>query len=295
MPLRWLQRVSRDPVIPLAAARRSGLATGSIHVRRLIPEELQSADLVTYRVDDYWLEHVIDNRWIAAFRFTLQDGQAVISEMRIFPADGDSTMAPAFLLSEVSDRSPGQWSAEFAGHKAKAPRGGLTATLVHNSVKLGEIMKNARVDLNTLRRETPSLFEPAGTFAQFTAKATRAAMSERRPGRKGHGLLFFAQLAKDYVDQIRASDPRPAATIARARGLKPERVRDFIHRARKQGLLTDALLPGQKSGELTPKALAILKTVRSRRQNVPANMSASTRKGTTSAPRQPTRRRKTPR
>ena len=58
-------------------------------------------------------------------------------------------------------------------------------------------------------------------YAPFTAAQARRVLTERRPGRKGHGLAFFAELAKDYVERLQAGDPKPAATIARRRGLAP--------------------------------------------------------------------------
>lgn len=296
MPLRWLQLVTRNPIVSLGEARRSAVAREKIPVRRLSPGHLEREELVSYRVDDYWLERAIDAHWIAAFRFTVQDSQVVISEIRILPAEGDTTMAPDFLLSEKGARPPGQWSAEVSGYKAVAPRGGVTARLVHR-LKLGEILRSARADLDHLRREVPSLFGPGMALAPFPVEAKRATLTERRPGRKGYGLPFFAKLAKDYAERIRASDPRPAATIALARGLTPERARDLIHRARKHGLLTEAFAQGQKSGELTPKALAILKAAprRSATKNMPKNVPGSTRQGTVSANRNPMKKKKTPR
>jgi hypothetical protein len=95
-------------------------------------------------------------------------------------------------------------------------------------------------------------------FAPFTAAAARAALAERRPGRKGHGLAFFAQLAADYARRLRSGDPRPVAAIATARQANRQTVASWLFRARRAGLLTPALLQGQRGGELTPKAKALL-------------------------------------
>jgi hypothetical protein len=253
-------------------------------------------------VENYWLERPLGDDWIAAYRYTIQEGRPVVSELRVFPSPvGD----------EGRFGGPGHWKAELLGVLAPAPAGGLTARHVHNYLRMGRHAKLTRDILARLRREAPQLFAPGQDMAPFTAASgARAPVTASGRGRKGHGVAFFARIAKEYVDVIQRGDRRPATTIASRRGLSPARVRDLIHRARQRGLLTPAH-HGRRGGLLTPAARAILGPSETSRRTaatsksggrtagpssgVPVSVPAATRKRPTSALRQPTRQRKTPR
>jgi hypothetical protein len=198
-------------------------------------------------VQDYWTEVQVDNGWVAAFRITPQDGEPVVSELRIYPLEQDAM-------------GPGRWRAELLGCRAPVPRGGLSARVVHQA-RVGAALHAARAQLSRLPR-APHLFGPGGQYDAFTPADARAALTRVGPGRKGHGVLFFAELAKAYTERLDVGDMRPIATLARARKVTPARIRDMIHRARLLGLLTPALKQGQRGGTLTAKARAILKVGR---------------------------------
>lgn len=294
MPLRWLERVRRDTVVSFAEGRRFGYPPAALERRRLNPDDVKAIGYVRGITTDFWLERPLATNWVAAYRFTAQEGQPVISELRIFPAlvATDRTIAPDEMLSSDTARPPGRWRAEVAGALAPAPRGGLRARVVHG-LRLGAALRHAHADLAALRRSAPNLFAAAvpapadnpdapdidaGAYARFSPAAARAALTPRGAGRKGHGILFFTQRAKEYVARLEAGDSRPAVTIARRLGLTPAGVRDMIFRARKRGLLTPAFAQGQRGGALTPKAIAILREGAAKRGAPNARKSIATRR-----------------
>src|SRR5262245_19968719 len=76
--------------------------------------------------EDAWVEAELSDDWRIAYRLFAQDGQPVIGEVRIFLKENDIA------------RPPGEWSALVLGSKATVPRGGITARMLHNEIKLGQ-------------------------------------------------------------------------------------------------------------------------------------------------------------
>lgn len=254
----WFRRVFTYPVVRereiievLGSAPDVLAARERMSLRLVDPDEAR--DYMHVVVENYWTDVPIGDEWIAAFRFTPQDGQPVISEVRIYPAEG-------------KPMGPGRWSAELLGAHAPVPAGGLTSRIVHKA-RLGTAIRAARVQLARLPR-APHLFGPGADYAPFTASDARSALTRRGPGRKGHGLAFFAELASAYCALLDAGNPRPVVTLAHERNLAAPRIRDMIHRARKLGLLTSAPHQGQRGGSLTPKARAILKVAQGKQRKV---------------------------
>lgn len=80
--------------------------------------------------------------------------------------------------------------------------------------------------------------------------------SNRRPGRKGRPDVFYAELAKQYVEVSTVSST-PTKDLAERLGYSPSSVRDFLHQARRRDLLSPAV-KGMAGGELTNKAMWLL-------------------------------------
>jgi hypothetical protein len=82
-----------------------------------------------------------------------------------------------------------------------------------------------------------------------------------RRGPEGLGERHYARVARDYVRAVEQGKKDPLAAVARLKrwhGATPKNVRDWVHRARRHGLLTAPPRPGQPGGQLTDKALAAL-------------------------------------
>ena len=270
-PAHWLRRTFKYPVVRFDDLRRflEGLSSSEIDAAqaRMNPHQVHPDDAKKYQhlvVQNYWTERPLGDDWTVAYRYTVQNGQPVISELRIFPAEGPLNFAGqprragAWGIDLKRFGGPGHWWAELLGSMASAPPGGLTASLVDKGLHMGTDARLTRQELVRLRRAAPQLFAAEG-WEPFTAVSARAALAGRRPGRKGHGLAFFAQLAKEYAERLDAGDPQPNVTIANRRGKTPGWVRDKIFRTRERGLLSPPPAPGKRGGALTPKAEAILK------------------------------------
>ena len=78
-----------------------------------------------------------------------------------------------------------------------------------------------------------------------------------RVGRRGRDDLYYARWAAAYADAL-ADSPRPVAALAAAHNLSPSQIRNLIHACRRRGLLT-ASPPGRPGGDLTPRAVQLLK------------------------------------
>ena len=77
-----------------------------------------------------------------------------------------------------------------------------------------------------------------------------------RPGRKGRPDIFYAGLAKEYVDLLGESTA-PTRDLALKLGYTTSSIRDFLHQARVRGLLTGSA-KGLAGGHLTEKAKGLL-------------------------------------
>jgi hypothetical protein len=231
--------------------------------------------VVGINIEDLWLEVPIrDGSWIAAYRLLPQDGAPVIGEVRLFPNEQTRSVA-------------GSWSGELLGTRAKVPPGGITHRLLrelrvgHHLSVMGQIFHN-------IRRQGAE--EEFLTQHGITRPLVVPAVAGRRRGRKPFPDRFYAELARDYVTAIARGSERPAADVARKRGLRrPDRVRDMLHEARKRGLLTPTPVGRRQGGDLTDAARTLLA------EAVPVNVPASTRDQAKATHRQPTRKRKTPR
>jgi hypothetical protein len=80
--------------------------------------------------------------------------------------------------------------------------------------------------------------------------------SNPRPGRRGRPDIFYAGLAKQYVDLLTTSST-PTKDLAEKLGYSASSTRDFLHQARVRGLLSQPAR-GLAGGALTEKARSLL-------------------------------------
>jgi hypothetical protein len=81
---------------------------------------------------------------------------------------------------------------------------------------------------------------------------------QRRPGRRGRSDLFYAEVAARYVEFTRSSSTA-TKDLAGALQSSPSSARDLLSEARRRNLLTRPPVKGRQGGELTEKAIEILR------------------------------------
>lgn len=189
--------------------------------------------------DEAWLEVDLDGGWIAAYRLIPQGGQPVVGEIRVFP-------------NENAPRRAGRWSAERLGSQAPVPFGGIPARVLRQ-IRLREHL--ALLD---------DIVEAHQKHQSFRLNLLDHGFKQvaREAGRRGKSDLFYAEIASAYVDLVGERDPIPRLRrrLEEKQGLHfaDATIRDFVNRARGRGLLTRSP-PGRPGGELTSKALALLR------------------------------------
>jgi hypothetical protein len=165
----------------------------------------------------------------------MQEGQRVITEMRLFPDEGDGSPL-------------GEWS-----HSQPAPAGGINHAVVQ------KLQINA---LAELLRDRSEQAEAIVSELDEEAEALAESAAGPPPGRAGRPDLYSARLARLYTQ---FADPRPDGTranaplanLAEAGGTSTNTMARRIKEARARGLLTSPKR-GQVGGDLTDKARALL-------------------------------------
>ncbi len=149
-----------------------------------------------------------------------------------------------YVRSELSDIA-GRF---FSGKPDPLPTGfpPVTATLLR-TIPIGQLTKAARRALSEDRMiDAPEW------------PAIASAANRRPPGRPGRPDLHYAHLAADYVELVSSGRP-PLPDLAAQREEGRRSIRDQISEARRRKLLTKPAIRNTSGGELTPKAIALLK------------------------------------
>lgn len=131
---------------------------------------------------------------------------------------------------------------------------GITARML-SRMPLGQILTEARA---FMYREQRSL-QKALPAERRTVVPEIVAELSRRPGRKGKSDLPYVEIAAEYVDLLSRSRS-PIQELAKSRQLRASRARNIVHEARRRGLLSSPGQTGSAGGQLTQKALDLLKT-----------------------------------
>ncbi|SRR6266571_1061956 len=202
------------------------------------------------RRDEAWIEVPMDDGWVAAYRLVGRRGQPVIAEVRLFPNESTREIA-------------GQWS----GESASVPLGGVPGRILRRLRLRDAIELFPQFVANWQRRHGKG---PAKAVLGRVRLSTSKAVARRPVGRAGHPDEFYVRWAQAYLDRISAGSPHPVRDLSEdpptpiegfvSRGdyVDPETVRAILNRARRRKLLTEAP-PGRPGGELTPRALAVLR------------------------------------
>lgn len=169
-----------------------------------------------------------------------QAGRTVVTELRLHPDEGSAVQA--------AHQPPG-WSHSEQTRFHVMPTGGITARTLKN-LTLGRHIGAARAAVARKLRIEGQLRE--GTFEMHEVAAAMPAA-----GRRGRPDAFYAHLAQEYLQTVRAGSPAPLVEIANRMGSNANTVAARIKEARRRGLLsrTDR---GRSGGELTDKARELL-------------------------------------
>ena len=133
------------------------------------------------------------------------------------------------------------------------PEGGLVTTDLRD-IPLLDISREILAQLRT--GEPPWGYEDA-VFAIPQPPKGWATNLAKRPGRTGKGDVHYARAAAAYVGIL--DQPKPVVMLAKKLKLKPSQVRSTLYEARRRDLLTAPPVDGRPGGELTPKALDLLR------------------------------------
>jgi hypothetical protein len=231
-------------------ARRYGL-----DVRPLLsPREV--AGIV--QVENLWLETSLpgDPAWTVAYRIALQDGRAVVAELRVFPTESD-----------VPNREPGSWRGEWLGRKAPVPAGGLTTRAVR-SIRVGQDVQSLANYVDEIRKE-PDLrwfLDPKHGWLGHLGITDSLKIERPRAVRPGRGrptlpARAYLDVATAYAAAVERGSRSPIQDVAATLAIPVSTVRARIHTARRLGFL-DPGRQGHAGGQLMPAARRLLQKTR---------------------------------
>lgn len=203
------------------AKRRDGRAAWNVHTRRLETE--------------------IGGGWMVIEQFNVVGGRQVVEMLTICPAPPPDRPGVAQPGRVVGEPPIG----------ALIPKGGITARLLR-TVKVG--------------RGTDALEDYKTWLAGHFGSAALVRLEElvgnpgqrHRSGKPRASDLYYAALAKDYVDLWNKGVKAPIGALAKLHRVSPEKIRSHVHLARSGGFLTKAKTVGAKGGELTAKSHRLL-------------------------------------
>jgi hypothetical protein len=231
-----------------ATARRYGLELHSL-------QKSPFAGIV--QVENVWIEAPLpsDDRWLVAYRVVVQEGRAVVAELRVFP-------------NEPERQDPGEWSGEWLGRKAHVPAGGVSTrglrsirlgAGLHSLTALVDRVKGMGSDYRWLLDPEGGWYGAFGITESLTTEPARPASSGR--GRPALPPEEYARIAAAYVKALDRGSPNPIQDVARDLGLRVSTVRSRIHIARIRGLL-DRGRQGYAGGQLLPAAQKLLRKMK---------------------------------
>ncbi|MCW2601689.1 MAG: hypothetical protein JWM02_3518 [Frankiales bacterium] len=206
-----------------------------------------------------------DGTWRVSALFLLREQRLVLAEIKVFPG-GDRLWAveghlPTGHLVDPRDAhpalAPGQWSQSTRGLHG-VTEGGVTTSRLRD-VPVVQLRERAQDFLRKHKDWSPEPgdWNAGRTVGTAWGRALRDA--PERPGRAGRPDSYYVVTAARYVELLNAGDKRPLQTMADESGRKPTQIRDVLSRARSKEFLTSR--PGAAEGVLTPRALAVLKSL----------------------------------
>jgi hypothetical protein len=193
-----------------------------------------------------WVEdHLLDG-WKVAVRLVPKDGQPVVAEVRVYPAEPHG------------DEQPGEWS----GSPDSVPKFGLGARQL-KGVRLQSMLENFPGLAGEMRVQMGDdrFFGPRGPLVDhgFSPTSTEPARKVGRP--PSQTPLDYAKLSRDYERKVDANNPHPVVELAKERGIPHATMETHLRKARDMGMLS-APPPGRAGGRLTRLAEELLASER---------------------------------
>jgi hypothetical protein len=164
---------------------------------------------------EMWMHVPVDNAWTASYRLTVQKGQPVVAEIRVYPAAG-------FLGGQRL------WTGDIPGISPNVPAGGITARLLRR-LKVGR-------DLRTREATLTRLHETGGDVAR---RANAIGLKRPTPRAKPFGGVgrpailtqsSYSRLAARSDALTRAGSSTPLRDLAREMELSYARLRSGCQR-----------------------------------------------------------------
>ncbi|MDP6686977.1 MAG: hypothetical protein QF680_03260 [Acidobacteriota bacterium] len=196
------------------------------------------------------LETDLAGGWKLVEIFEMQNDKPVVAELKIFPMP--PTKREDGKLLDV--RNYGHRSPESNGDVT--PDGGVKVSLLRE-VRLG--LKHAAPIIDDYREWLIN-----NKYVDLTGMAERLDEQIETPSRAKTGERrrqtdeYYATLAMDYERLCREGSRSPVKTMAEERAVPIAKMSSHIHRARRNGFLSDAVTTAA-GGVATEKALKILK------------------------------------
>jgi hypothetical protein len=129
--------------------------------------------------------------------------------------------------------------------------GGITV----DDLRLLRLHQAAREILDHIRNEEAS--DLSWDALDVMPPREWATTLSKRPGQRGRNELDYALVAAKYVSHL--GSHQPVVDVAKDLHLSTSQVRNILYQARRRGLLTGKDRQGKAGGDLTPKALELLR------------------------------------
>ena len=215
--------------------------------------EVDRHSLVRVTIKDVWIRQDLGD-WCAMLRIVpSKNGNPVVAEVRLFPREPDADRVATGL-------DPGEWSGSYVGSRAVVPGSGLTARILH-AVKVGQ----ARTAGFGIMHGKSDASSTGGPLAGFWPDRSSAQL--KGGGRRRIPDEIVVTLAAVYARNFESSNP--VVDAAKTCGISRAQARDWLHLARKRGILSAADTT-RPHGDLTPKGMEMLKAIRDRAATTPA-------------------------
>jgi hypothetical protein len=195
-----------------------------------------------------------DGSWRIGLRFQSRNGQPVLTEVRIFPAESDSR--------------PGRWSGDVAIIDAGGLRPALVKSLAVGALRNQAIQRLTDPGDSFWVNDWPVPAENWFDVAFYAGiEAHAAADVPERPGRKPLSDKQLALVARYYTQAMqsgaKSSHKYVREQMEQRHGeyLSATTISGRIHKARERGFLTPVEKKGMKGGSLTKRARDVLQKI----------------------------------
>lgn len=193
-----------------------------------------------------WAETDIGT-WRIGLRFLHRNGQPVLTEVRVYPAE--------------PDRLPGQWSASIDAVEAGGLRPDTVKNLAIGRLRDQAIQRLTDPDDPAWDDGWPESWENWYDIAHYAGIDAHAeADVPGRPGRQPLSDELLAEVADHYVTALRLRKSTTKYIQEKMGPYVP--VSGWVKKARVRGFLTAAPGMGQRGGHRTPKTKTLLKKMK---------------------------------